>query len=160
MCVSAKDYNLTPKQFSFCLEYVKELNGTKAYQEVYKCEYNTAKSNASKLLTNANVSACIEKLFSEITFDKQAIINQCIKIKMLIASGKATQKRIDTETGKVIEFSATAKDMNDATNDLLKLFGAFETTTNTDEEEDIEALKETSEESKDIVVKGFDDESE
>lgn len=160
MCVSAKDYNLTPKQFAFCLEYVKELNGTKAYKEVYKCSYDTAKTNASKLLTNTNVNACIEKLFSEITFDKQAVINQCIKIKMLIASGKATQKRIDTETGKVIEFSATAKDMNDATNDLLKLFGAFDTTTSQDEDEDIEALKESSEESKDIVVKGFDDESE
>lgn len=145
MCVSAKDYNLTPKQFAFCLEYVKELNGTKAYKEVYKCSYDTAKTNASKLLTNTNVNACIEKLFSEITFDKQAVINQCIKIKMLIASGKATQKRIDTETGKVIEFSATAKDMNDATNDLLKLFGAYEDTTNKDADVEMEELKENKE---------------
>lgn len=155
MCVSAKDYNLTPKQFSFCLEYVKELNGTKAYKEVYKCSYDTAKVNASKLLTNTNVNACIEKLFSEITFDKQAVINQCIRIKMLIASGKATQKRIDTETGKIVEFSATAKDMNDATNDLLKLFGAYEDTTNKDADIEMEELKETKEQQP-IEVEGLD----
>lgn len=160
MCVSAKDYNLTPKQFSFCLEYVKELNGTKAYQEVYKCKKEVASANASRLLNNANVKACVDKLFAEITFDKQAIINQCIKIKMLIASGKATQKRIDTETGKTIEFSATAKDMNDATNDLLKLFGAYETTSNQDEDEDVEALKTSNQESKTENIEGFDDESE
>ena len=160
MCISAKDYNLTPKQFSFCLEYVKELNGTKAYQEVYKCKKEVASANASRLLNNANVNACIDKLFSEITFDKQAIINQCIKIKMLIASGKATQKRIDTETGKTIEFSSTAKDMNDATNDLLKLFGAYDIETSSDEDADVEALKTSNEESKTEKIEGFDDESE
>ena len=160
MCVSAKDYNLTPKQFAFCLEYVKELNGTKAYQQVYKCSYDTAKVNASKLLTNTNLKACVDKLFSEITFDKQAIINQCIAIKIQIANGKATQKRIDNETGKVIEFSATPKDMNDATNDLLKLFGAYETTSNSDEDEDVEALKTSNQESKTENIEGFDDESE
>jgi len=160
MCVSAKDYNLTPKQFQFCLEYVKELNGTKAYQEIYKCKKEVASANASRLLNNANVDACIQKLFSEITFDKQAIINQCIAIKIKIANGKATQKRIDTETGKVIEFSATAKDMNDATNDLLKLFGAYDVETSSDEDADVEALKSSNEESKTEKIVGFDDESE
>lgn len=144
MCC-AKDFNLNAKQFAFCLEYVKEYNQTRAYQNVYKCSYDTAKVNASKLLTDTNVKACVEKLFSEITFNKQAIINECIRIKIEIAQGKRTQKRIDSETGKVIEFSATPKDMNDAANDLLKLFGAYEDTTNKDADVEIEELKDTKE---------------
>lgn len=140
MC-KAKDFNITDKQFAFCLEYVKVYNQTQAYQNIYKCSYDTAKSNSSKLLTNANIKACIEKLFSEITFNKQAIINECIRIKLEIANGKKTQKRIDNETGKIIEFSATPKDMNDATNDLLKLFGAYEDTTNNDADVEMEELK-------------------
>lgn len=158
MC-KAKDFNITDKQFAFCLEYVKVYNQTQAYQNIYKCSYDTAKVNASKLLTNTNVKACIDKLFSEITFNKQAIINECIRIKLEIASGKKTQKRIDNETGKVIEFSATPKDMNDATNDLLKLFGAYETTTSTDEEEDIEQLKQSKDNAKEeIEIQELNDE--
>lgn len=158
MC-KAKDYNLTDKQFAFCLEYVKEYNQTIAYKNVYKCSYDTAKVNSSKLLTNTNIKACIEKLFSEITFNKQAIINQCIQIKLEIAMGKRTQKRIDTETGKTIEFSATPKDMNDATNDLLKLFGAYEDTTNKDADIEMQELKDNKEtEVKEI--EGLDDTEE
>lgn len=144
MC-KAKDFNITDKQFAFCLEYVKVYNQTQAYQTIYKCSYDTAKSNSSKLLTNANIKACIDKLFSEITFNKQAIINECIRIKLEIASGKRTQQRIDKETGKIIEFSATPKDMNDATNDLLKLFGAYEDTTNKDADIEMQELKENQE---------------
>ena len=93
------------------------------------------------------------------TIDKQAIINQCINIKLQLAQGLITQKRIDRSTGKVIEFSPTQRDMNDATNDLLKLFGAYETTSNTDEDNEMEDLKQNVEEAKEIKVEGFDDES-
>lgn len=158
MC-KAKDFNLTDKQFAFCLDYVKTMNATKSYQEVYKVEYDTAMTSSSRLMRNDKVRACIDKLFSEITFDKQAIINQCIAIKIQLANGLITQKRIDRSTGKVIEFSPTQRDMNDATNDLLKLFGAYETTSSTDEDNEMEDLKQNIEEAKDIEVKGFDDES-
>lgn len=158
MC-KAKDFNLTDKQFAFCLDYVKTMNATKSYQEVYKVEYDTAMTSSSRLMRNDKVRACIDKLFSEITFDKQSIINQCIAIKIQLANGLITQKRIDRSTGKVIEFSPTQRDMNDATNDLLKLFGAYETTSSTDEDNEMEDLKQNIEEAKDIVVKGFDDES-
>ena len=155
MC-KAKDYNLTDKQFNFCLEYIKEYNQTIAYKNVYKCSYDTARTNSSKLLTNTNIKACIDKLMSEITFNKQAIINECIRIKLEIASGKRKQQRIDTETGKIIEFTATPKDMNDATNDLLKLFGAYEDTTNKDADIEIEELQEAKETNV-TEVEGLDD---
>lgn len=144
MC-KAKDFNLTDKQFAFCLEYVKTMNATKSYQEVYKVEYSTASKIAYRLMEKDGVKACIEKLFSEITFNKQAIINQCIAIKIQLAQGKITQKRIDNTTGKVIEFSPTQRDINDATNDLLKLFGAYEDTTNKDADIEMQELKENQE---------------
>ena len=152
MCVKKEDYNLNAKQFAFCLEYVKTMNATKSYQDVYQVDYNTAMTSSSRLMRNDKVNACIQKLFSEITFDKQAIINQCIAIKIQLANGLITQKRIDRETGKVIEFSPTQRDMNDATNDLLKLFGAYETTSNQDEDADVEALKTSKEQAKEESV--------
>lgn len=155
MCVKKEDYNLNAKQFAFCLEYVKTMNATKSYQEVYKVDYTTAHKIASRLMANDGVKACIEKLFSEITFNKQAIINQCIGIKIQLANGLITQKRIDRETGKIIEFSPTQRDINDATNDLLKLFGAYEDTTNKDADIEMEELKETKEQQP-IEVEGLD----
>ena len=158
MC-KAKDYNLTDKQFAFCLDYVKTMNATKSYMEVYKVDYETAHKTSYRLMAKDGVKACIDKLFSEIKFDKQAIINQCINIKLQLAQGLITQKRIDRSTGKIIEFSPTQRDMNDATNDLLKLFGAYETTTNTDEEEDMEQLKASKENAKEeIEIQELNDE--
>ena len=158
MC-KAKDFNITDKQFAFCLDYVKTMNATKSYMEVYKVEYSTASKIAYRLMEKDGVKACIEKLFSEIKFDKQAIINQCIAIKLQLAQGKITQKRIDNTTGKIIEFSPTQRDINDATNDLLKLFGAYESTTSTDEEEDIEALKDSKDNAKEeIEIQELNDE--
>lgn len=54
------------KQEEFCRKYV-ELggNGVQAYQEVYECDYDTAKVNASKLLTNANIKNYIDELLED-----------------------------------------------------------------------------------------------
>ncbi|MCX0370573.1 terminase small subunit [Clostridium perfringens] len=40
----------------FCVEYLKELNATKSYMEIYlDSSYIAARSNASDLLSNPNV---------------------------------------------------------------------------------------------------------
>lgn len=47
---------LNEKQKLFCLEYLKDFNASRAYKTVYKVENDdTAKTNWSRLLTNANV---------------------------------------------------------------------------------------------------------
>ena len=55
--------NLKDSHKAFAKEYIVDWNGTRAYQKIYTdCEYDTAKVNASKLLTNTNIQAYIEHI--------------------------------------------------------------------------------------------------
>jgi len=64
--------HLNNKQILFCLEYIKNgCNGTQAYINTYtKSTYDTAKSNANKLLKRDDVKQYIEHL-------KQEQYNKC-----------------------------------------------------------------------------------
>lgn len=73
------------KQEEFCRKYVEYSgNGTQAYKDVYECDDDTARVNASRLLTNANVIKYVEELQEEarkrhqITVDK--IVNEYAKL--------------------------------------------------------------------------------
>ncbi len=79
----AKELNINQEEF--CRKYVEYGgNGTQAYKEVYKCDDDTAKVNASRLLTNANVKKYIDELLEDvrnrnkITVDK--IVNEYAKL--------------------------------------------------------------------------------
>lgn len=56
---------LTDKQWLFCVYYVRTLNATSAYKKVYKCSYQTAMANGSRLLSNAKVKETIAELKRE-----------------------------------------------------------------------------------------------
>ncbi|WP_346235716.1 terminase small subunit [Lysinibacillus telephonicus] len=56
---------LTDKQRLFCMYYVRSLNATSAYKKVYKCSYQTAMANGSRLLSNAKVKATIAEMKRE-----------------------------------------------------------------------------------------------
>lgn len=61
--------NLTNNQMKFCQEYVNNgLNGTQAYLKAYKTckKEETARTNASRLLTNANIQDYINELQEEL----------------------------------------------------------------------------------------------
>ena len=58
---------LTPKQQSFCQEFLKHFNGTKAYQLVYKVNIKQAEANSSRLIRNDKV-----RLFLAQATQKQA----------------------------------------------------------------------------------------
>jgi phage terminase small subunit len=60
---------LTDKQKMFCLRYLQRFNATWAYMQVYGTDYETSKSNGSRLLTNANVISQIKELKSEMAND-------------------------------------------------------------------------------------------
>jgi phage terminase small subunit len=53
---------LNDKQQLFCEVFVNNFNATIAYLKIYQCDYNTAKVNGCKLLTNPNVRAYINEL--------------------------------------------------------------------------------------------------
>ena len=54
--------NLTHEQRLFCIYYSKIFNATQAYINAYKCDYETANANGSRLLVNASVRAEIQRL--------------------------------------------------------------------------------------------------
>lgn len=56
---------LTEKQRLFCLYFTKYFNATKAYKKAYQCDEYTARVNASRMLTNANIKKELEILKKE-----------------------------------------------------------------------------------------------
>jgi phage terminase small subunit len=58
---------LNDKQKSFCIEYLKDLNGLQAYKRAYGAELdeNTCAVNASKLLINTNIKKYLNDLLDE-----------------------------------------------------------------------------------------------
>lgn len=69
---------LNEKQKKFCEEYAKHGNGTLAYKTAYPtCKKDeTAKVNASKLLTNANAKKYVEELNNKSTNKSIATITE------------------------------------------------------------------------------------
>lgn len=56
----------------FVLEYLRDFNGTRAYQVAYPgVENSTARSNSSKLLANANISTAIQEKSREMLDNRQ-----------------------------------------------------------------------------------------
>lgn len=57
-----EDSDLNDKQKRFASEVVRLANATQAYINAYDVDYDTAKVNASRLLTNANIQTEIKRL--------------------------------------------------------------------------------------------------
>ena len=96
-----KGKELTPKQKAFCDEYLTDLNGTRAYKEIYKSAKKdiTARTNASKLLTNTNVKAYIAERMKEIQTEKTADLEEVIRFFSSVMRGEVkdqfTLDRVD-----------------------------------------------------------------
>ena len=77
---SIKKKTLNLKQKQFCQAYLSNKyfgNGTLAYQEIYNVKnYNTAKTNASKLLTNTNIAEYIERLLVDMGLNDKMVDSQ------------------------------------------------------------------------------------
>lgn len=72
---------LTPKQRAFAEEYLKDLNATRAYKEVYKSVKSdeTARTNGSRLLVNANVKAYVGKMMQEVSKKRIATAEEVLE---------------------------------------------------------------------------------
>lgn len=63
---------LNDKQRLFCVIYAKRMNATKAYQQAYKCSYETAMVNGSLLLRNTKIKDQVNKL-TALELNKEAL---------------------------------------------------------------------------------------
>lgn len=80
---------LTDKQRLFCVIYSRCLNATKAYQKAYKCTYESAMMNGSRLLRNDKVKEQIENL-NAVQFNKEFIKKSLIQKYLDIAFSDIT----------------------------------------------------------------------
>jgi len=97
---------LTDKQQIFADEYLKDTNGTRAYKVAYPNvkKDSTARANASRLLTNANVKTYVdeqlEKMHSKRTADAQEVLEYLTKVMRgeeteTVATAKGLYKDIE-----------------------------------------------------------------
>lgn len=81
---------LNKQQEQFVERYFQlGLNATKAYQEAYNCDYESANASASRLLVNVSVQTAIEKKYSELQQRNSIKIDEIIfELKNLIEETK------------------------------------------------------------------------
>lgn len=80
---------LTDKQRLFCVIYARRMNATKAYQQAYKCSYETAMVNGPRLLGNARIKEQVDSL-TQLQFNKEALKRSVIQKYIDIAFADIT----------------------------------------------------------------------
>lgn len=80
---------LTDKQRLFCVIYAKRMNATKAYQQAYKCSYETAMVAGPRLLGNVRVKKQVDSL-TQLQFNKEALKRSVIQKYIDIAFSDIT----------------------------------------------------------------------
>ena len=127
------EIELTPKQIRFCEEYVIDWNGSRAYKAVYlDVTDETARVNASKLLTNTNIQDYIEKIKNDLSrlsgVTALRNINELAKIaysniaEMVDESGtlKPFEELTDAQKAAISELYTEAVSINEGAATLTK----------------------------------------
>lgn len=120
---------LTEKQKRFCEEYLVDLNGTRAYCIAYPKVKNeaVARTNASRLLTNANVQKYISELRQKqsqrtgITADTVLKELEKIALSDVEVSGKEKIKALELLGRHLGMFNGQTEDPAATENNLLDI---------------------------------------
>ena len=98
---------LTDNQRAFCNEYLIDLNATRAYKVAYKtCKKDdTARANASRLLTKANIKAYIDERMRE--REKRTEVTQDKVVKELAKIGFSNIADFATTDGQSVNIKPT-----------------------------------------------------
>lgn len=90
---------MTEKQKLFADEYLIDLNATRAYRVAYPSvkKDETARANASRLLTNANVKKYIDDRLEEIHNEKTADAQEVMEYLTSVLRGESTSEEIVVE---------------------------------------------------------------
>lgn len=109
---------LTIKQQAFADLYIEKGNATEAYLEAYPNvkKATTARANSSRLLTNANVSAYIEKRMEELKSERVADQQEILEYLTSILRG---EQKEETLRG-VGEGAQTIDDIDVSAKDRIK----------------------------------------
>jgi len=89
---------VTEKQKIFADEYLIDLNATRAYKAAYPNvkKDETARANASRLLTYANVRAYIEDQLQKLHDERSATANEVIEYLTSVMRGESNAEEIVT----------------------------------------------------------------
>lgn len=114
---------LRGKQRKFADEYIKSGNATEAYVNAgYKVRSNeTARANASRMLTNANVKAYIESRMKELESAKLATAQETLEYLTSVMRGEQTETVVSAK-GLYKNVEVSAKDRITAAKELLKRY--------------------------------------
>ena len=114
---------LRGKQRKFADNYIKSGNATEAYVNAgYKVRSNeTARANASRLLTNANVKAYIEMRLKQLESAKLATAQETLEYLTSVMRGEQTETVV-TAKGIYRNVEVSAKDRITAAKELLKRY--------------------------------------
>ena len=89
---------MTEKQKLFCDEYLKDLNATRAYKEIYKIKNdNSARALSSKLLTNINIKNYIDQKLAEIESKKIADVEEVLQYFTSVVRGESESEYVVIE---------------------------------------------------------------
>lgn len=111
---------LSTKHELFCLKYMKYWqNGTKAYQEVYWCEYDTARNNAARLLAKAYIKDYLGSFMQkEINSEKKDLFSVIETYKEI----REYWKTLDEKTHRMLDAQSALK----ANDSLAKIDWIYE----------------------------------
>ena len=125
---------MTKKQKIFADEYLIDLNATRAYRVAYPSvkKDETARANASRLLTNANVKKYIDDRLEEIHNEKTADAREVMEYLTAVLRGESTSEEIVVEglgdgmsEARTMEKRPSEKDRLKAAELLGKRFGLY-----------------------------------
>ncbi len=125
---------MTKKQKIFADEYLIDLNATRAYRVAYPSvkKDETARANASRLLTNANVKKYVDDRLEEIHNEKTADALEVMEYLTAVLRGESTSEEIVVEgTGdgcsaaRTMQKAPSEKDRLKAAELLGKRYGLY-----------------------------------
>ena len=97
---------------AFCDFYIESLNATESYMKVYKCSYNTARTNGARLLTNANIKKYIDEVMSAKDESRIASQDEILQILTDIARGVTEEE--------VVQFSQLGEELRTTRKPTIK----------------------------------------
>lgn len=117
---------MTEKQRIFADEYIKDLNGTRAYKASYTNvrKDSVASANAARLLRNANVKNYIDKQLEELHNERTADVQEIMEYLTSLTRGEETET-IVTNKGVFKDIEVSARDRIKAAELLGKRYAMF-----------------------------------